>query len=226
MPRRASPAGSSRSTGATAAGSSQLARRSFALHAELAGVVPGGGYRRLTTYGGFSGRGGAKPRAASWVSDGIAIDRKLGSTETTAQIDPAGFTRGLMRAAEAHGATLRQGAVTGLVRKGDRVTGAIVDSERLDGDAVVIAMGPWSILAAAWLPLPPVYGLKGHSVVYQTLDAVPPEALFLEVGEAGGGVASPEVFPRTDGTTYVCAISSRAARCRSTRRRSRPMPAP
>jgi glycine/D-amino acid oxidase-like deaminating enzyme len=113
-----------------------------------------------------------------------------------------------MRAAEGHGASLRQGAVTGLVRDGGRVAGAIVGGERLDGDAVVIAMGPWSILASAWLPLPAVYGLKGHSVVYETRDAVPPEALFLEVGEPGGGVASPEVFPRPDGTTYVCAISS------------------
>jgi glycine/D-amino acid oxidase-like deaminating enzyme len=186
---------------------SQLARRSFALHAELAEVVPGGGYRRLTTFGGFSGAGEGRS-AGNWISDGITIDRKLGSTATTAQIDPAGFTRGLMRAAEAQGASVRQGAVTGLARNDDRVTGAIVDGERLDADAVVIAMGPWSILAAAWLPLPAVYGLKGHSVVYETLDAVPPEALFLEVGEPGGGVASPEVFPRPDGTTYVCAISS------------------
>lgn len=185
---------------------SRLARRSFALHAELAAVVPEGGYRRLTTFGGFSGSGGRK--AGTWISDRIAIDRQLGSTETTAQIDPAGFTPGLMRAAEARGATLRIGAVTGLVRDGDRVAGAIVDGERLDGDAVVIAMGPWSILASAWLPLPAVHGLKGHSVVYRTGDAVPPEALFLEVGEPGGGVASPEVFPRPDGTTYVCAISS------------------
>lgn len=186
---------------------SQLARRSFALHAELAAVVPDGGYRRLTTFGGFSGAGGRRS-AGSWISDGIAIDRKLGSTGTTAQIDPAGLTRGLMRVAEAHGATLRHGAVTGLVRDGDRVAGAIVDGNRLSADAVVIAMGPWSILAAAWLPLPAVYGLKGHSVVYDTGDAVPPEALFLEVGEPGGGVVSPEVFPRPNGTTYVCAISS------------------
>jgi glycine/D-amino acid oxidase-like deaminating enzyme len=186
---------------------SQLARRSFALHAELAAVVPDGGYRRLTTFGGFSGAGGGR-RAGNWISDRIAIDRELGSTATTAQIDPAGFTRGLMRAAEAHGASVRQGRVTGLVRDGGRVTGAIVDGARLDGDAVVIAMGPWSILAAGWLPLPAVYGRKGHSVVYATGEAVPPEALFLEVGEPGGGVASPEVFPRPDGTTYVCAISS------------------
>ena len=53
-----------------------------------------------------------------------------------------------------------------------------------------------------------MHGLKGHSVVYDTGDTVPPVALFLEVGEADGGAVSPEVFPRPNGTTYVCAISS------------------
>ena len=37
---------------------------------------------------------------------------------------------------------------------------------------------------------------------------MPPEALFLEVREAAGAVQTPELFPRSDGTTYVCAISS------------------
>jgi glycine/D-amino acid oxidase-like deaminating enzyme len=69
-------------------------------------------------------------------------------------------------------------------------------------------MGPWSILAAQWLSLPPVFGLKGHSLVFETGTKVPAEALFLEYQEATGAVHSPEVFARTDGTTYVCAISS------------------
>src|SRR6185503_15970374 len=97
-----------------------------------------------------------------------------------------------------------------LVRESDgsRVCGVRVDGEVIAGDAVVIAMGPWSILAAAWLPLPPVFGLKGHSLVFETGNEVPAEALFLDYREAGGAALSPEVFPRADGTTYVCAISS------------------
>jgi glycine/D-amino acid oxidase-like deaminating enzyme len=71
-------------------------------------------------------------------------------------------------------------------------------------------MGPWSVLAAAWLPLPAVYGLKGHSLVFDTGAAVPAEAAFIDYREAGGGVQQPELFPRADGTTYVCAISSEA----------------
>jgi glycine/D-amino acid oxidase-like deaminating enzyme len=72
----------------------------------------------------------------------------------------------------------------------------------------VIAMGPWSVLAARWLPLPPVFGLKGHSLVFETGAALPPEALFLEYADPAGFLLSPEVFPRADGTTYVCGVSS------------------
>ena len=63
-------------------------------------------------------------------------------------------------------------------------------------------------MAAEWLPLPPVYGLKGHSLVFDTRATIPPEALFLEFAEPGGSMLSPEVFPRADGTTYVCGIST------------------
>jgi glycine/D-amino acid oxidase-like deaminating enzyme len=78
----------------------------------------------------------------------------------------------------------------------------------IEGDAVVIAMGPWSILAALSLPLPAVFGLKGHSIVFDTGNAVPGEALFIEYRKPAGAALSPEIFPRADGTTYVCAISS------------------
>jgi glycine/D-amino acid oxidase-like deaminating enzyme len=195
-----------------------LARRSFALHASLPERIGGDwGYRRLATYGGFASAqgGGRRGRPASivnWVCDGVVVDRRLGSTDTTAQVHPRAFTAAMMHAAEAQGARLRLGQVTGIVRgsSGARVTGTEVDGETIEADAVVIAMGPWSILAAQWLSLPPVFGLKGHSLVFETGAKVPAEALFLEYQEASGGVQGPEVFPRTDGTTYVCAISSQS----------------
>jgi glycine/D-amino acid oxidase-like deaminating enzyme len=189
-----------------------LARRSFALHAELAEERVGDwGYRRMTTYGGIVGM---RPTAASrgagpgWVSTNVSINGQLGSTGTTAQVQPAAFTAGMMRAAEARGAKLRLGSVTGLLRRDEDVVGVDLDGEALEGDAVVIAMGPWSVLAAQWLSLPPVFGLKGHSLVFDTGAAIPSEALFLEYAEATGAILSPEIFPRADGTTYVCAISS------------------
>ena len=165
----------------------------------------------MTTYGGVLSRSSSSASRGAWpgwLSPNISINGQLGSMDTTAQVQPAAFTAGMMRAAEARGAELRLGRVTGLLRRGEDVVGVDLDGEAIEGDAVVIAMGPWSVLAAQWLSLPPVFGLKGHSLVFETGTAIPSEALFLEYTEATGSVLSPEIFPRADGTTYVCAISS------------------
>ena len=186
-----------------------LARRSFALHAELAETLGGEAwnYRRMTTYGGLAGYSiGSDNGPVAWVSDSVAIGQRLGVPETTAQVHPGAFTKAMMQAAEANGATLIGGAVTGIPVEDGRAVGVAIDGETLAADAVVIALGPWSILAAEWLPLPPVFGLKGHSLVFETGDALPAEALFLETD----GAAHPEVFPRSDGTTYVCGYRSQA----------------
>jgi glycine/D-amino acid oxidase-like deaminating enzyme len=90
------------------------------------------------------------------------------------------------------------------------VTGAVVDGRVVEGDAVVIAMGPWSMLASEWLPLPAVYGLKGHSLVFRNEAPISPYALFVEYEAEDGSMDSPEVFPRPDGTTYICGLSSEA----------------
>jgi len=187
-----------------------LAQHSFALHARLAQEVGSDwNYRRLTTYGGSMNlRQHGNVHGVVWVSAGVSVNQRLGSTETTAQVHPAKFTVAMMRAAQAHGAELHLGQVTGVVCLGPRVAGVEVNGETIEGDAVVIAMGPWSILAARWLPLPAVFGLKGHSLVFETGTKVPAEALFLQVRDPTGTVQSPELFPRSDGTTYVCAISS------------------
>jgi glycine/D-amino acid oxidase-like deaminating enzyme len=187
-----------------------LARRSFALHAELNEKLGGNwGYRRLDTYGGFAGF--SAPRSAyrlGWLSSEVKIGRALGSRDDTAQVHPGQFTTAMMRAAAARGAELLLGRVTAITKQNGRATGVIVAGEMIEGDAVVVAMGPWSILAASSLPIPAVFGLKGHSLVFDTGDAVPGEALFIEYREQTGTVLTPEVFPRADGTTYVCAISS------------------
>lgn len=192
-----------------------LARRSFALHAELAQKLDDTwGYRRLTTY---SGHGNAKASARqrrtaadlAWLSSTVALASRLGTTETTAQVNPGAFTNAMMRAAQAHGADLRIGEVTDLLHRSgsDQVIGVLAGGDRIEADAVVIAMGPWSILASQWLALPGVYGLKGHSLVFETGTTVSPDALFLDYREEGGASLAPEVFPRDDGTTYVCGLS-------------------
>jgi glycine/D-amino acid oxidase-like deaminating enzyme len=185
----------------------RLARRSFDLHAELAAELGNPwGHRPLTTYGGYLAAKAGGGTQLSWLSDRVAITGRLGSTSTTAIVEPRAFTTGLLTAS---GAELKRGAVAGL--EGTRVT--LDNSETVEGDAVVIAMGPWSVLAARWLAMPAVYGFKGHSLIFRTGDTVPAEALFLEVqeapnGQGAGEVLTPEIFPRADGTVWACAISS------------------
>lgn len=194
----------------------RLARRSFELHAELARELGNPwGYRRLATYGGYAlendtGNGMEPgPGQRPWLSGRVTLTGELGTPQTTALVEPRAFTMGLMHAAQAHGAELKRGAVAELLRRPSGAAGGVVleTGETVEGDAVIIAMGPWSILAARWLPLPAVFGYKGHSLVFQTGGTLPAEALFLEYQEASGEVLTPELFPRADGTMWVCAIS-------------------
>ena len=87
----------------------------------------------------------------------------------------------------------------------------LVDGEAIAADAVVIAMGPWSVLACQWLSLPAVHGLKGHSLVFRHHQPEGPRALFVEFESEDGRVYSPEVIPRPDGTIYVCGVSGETA---------------
>ena len=191
-----------------------LARRSFTLHARLPGEIKGDwGYRRMSAYAGFvvpeSDVRRRVPSKLGWLSEGVIITTRLGTPETTAIVQPALFTRAVMQAAREHGAQLRSGAVTAIVRRGGEPTvwGVEVGGAVIEADAVVIALGPWSLLAAEWLPLPAVIGQLSPSLVFNTGADVPAESLFLEYQEETGVVLTVEVFPRADGSTLVTAFS-------------------
>jgi len=192
-----------------------LARVSFALHAQLAtdlGVDYG--YRRVDTFmltarerGGVTG--GHRIPAPGWLDGAGVVTAALGSVETTAQVHPARFTEALLDAARALGAELRIGVVEGVVERGRSVRGVVVDGQTREGDAIVLAMGPWTSRAASWLPLPRIHGLKGHSVTLVGAD-VPAHALFVEYRAADGRHLEPEIFPRPDGEVYVCGMADPA----------------
>ena len=194
-----------------------LARRSFALHAELAARLDDDwSYRRMTAYGGFVARDGdarrREPAALDWLSAGTVITHRLGTPDTTASVNPRKFTTAIMRAAQQHGAEMHAGRVTDLARRRaeSTVTGLEIDESVVEADATIIAMGPWSMLAAEWAPLPQVFGQQSPSLVYDTGTDVPAHALFLEFRDASGDELTVEVFPRADGSTHVCAFSGPA----------------
>jgi len=221
-----------------------LARRSFALHRELATetLAPCNyGYRALDTLeaGGVlrndsdddddddADAGDQQcrrvDRRPAWLDgSGISRIRALGSTANTAQVSPKLFTRALIDDALARGSTLRLGAVESVEFDSDsdsdsssktsgrerRVTGVVVDGERLAADIVVLALGPWSGTMARFFPvLRHIGGAKANSIVMQPAapiaSAITAHAIFLDV-RWNGSHLTPEIYPRPSGEVYVC----------------------
>ncbi len=194
----------------------QLALLSFDLHSDLPGELSQDyGYRRVNTYQvALSDRRTMTNRhltgAGDWIDGTAPVQQQLGDTTTTAQLHPGEFTRALMNGACQNGANVIIGTVETIEfdHVQNKVTGVFVDNERIAADAVVIAMGPWSILATQWLSLPAVYGLKGYSITLAPTGPVAAEALFLDYEDAEGERHGPELVPRADGEVYLCGFSS------------------
>jgi len=189
-----------------------LARRSFELHGSLAASLGRDwGYRRVETLSVVASArrdvaGYRNLPSPGWLGGKATVCGRIGTPQTTAQINPAAFTNAMMAAAIDNGAALVAGCVDGIVLSpgSGRAAGAIVDGAVLASDAVVIALGPWSMLACRWLPLPATEGVKGHSLVFAYRPS--PESLFVELESVDGARTSPEINPRPDGTTYVCGL--------------------
>jgi glycine/D-amino acid oxidase-like deaminating enzyme len=193
-----------------------LARASFALHAELAKeLATDYGYRRMDTFM-LAARergtltGGHRVAAPGWLDGSGIVTATLGSTETTAQVTPAPFTQALIDGARARGAKLHIGVVEDVARRDGAVAGVVTaDGQTLEGDAVVLAMGPWTGRLAGRVQLPNVYGLKGYSVTLAAPD-VPAHALFVDYRTSDGRALEPEIFPRPEGEVYICGMADPA----------------
>ena len=193
-----------------------LARASFRLHAELATEIGADyGYRRMDTFmmaarekGALAG--GHRVAAPRWLDGSGIVTAMLGSTETTAQVTPARFTAALLDAAQGRGAKLRIAVVEDVARRAGAASGVVTaDGEAIEGDAVVLAMGPWTGRLAPRMRLPGVYGLKGYSVSLAAPD-VPAHALFVDYRTNDGRALEPEIFPRPEGEVYVCGMADPA----------------
>ncbi len=92
-------------------------------------------------------------------------DETLGAVlmDGTADVEPYKLVLALTRAAERLGVTVRHGRVTGLRGEGGRVTAVILERDAIACSTVVLALGPWSGDASAWLRVPiEVRPLKGQ----------------------------------------------------------------
>ncbi len=123
-------------------------------------------------------------------------------TYGNAALDSYLFTLALSKAAQIMGATVRQGAVTGLERTtGDRASGIVLEDGELDCDVVVLASGPWSAEAERWIGSPiPVEPYKGE-ILRMDLPG-PPLASDLSSGHTS-------LYQRAQGLVWIGATEER-----------------
>ncbi|GFP96097.1 putative oxidoreductase c1f5.03c [Phtheirospermum japonicum] len=205
-----------------------LARASFNLHRSLAQELNGAesyGYRPLTTLSlsitetasSSSAQSNKKsgPNVPSWV-DGPAIGpRTIGTTETTAQVQPQLFTKTLLaKAVEEYGLKVVIGKLEKVaMSEGEAKAVVLEGGGELQADAVVLALGPWTSKFSLLGSIFTISGLKAHSIILEPKDpgAITPHALFLNYYQAQGGKPmDPEVYPRPTGEVYICGMSAEA----------------
>ena len=195
-----------------------LARRSFALHQDLGRRFgERTGYRALDTLAVVAAEVPyalseyAKLENPAWLHERCAVTAQLGAATSTAQVHPGGLTHMFLDEATASGAKLVQGSIEAIHHQAGQVSGVTVDGTRMDADVVVVAMGPWSTQASAWLPLPTVNGERGASIILKPRQPVAACALFGQFIDQRGESFGPEIFPRPDGTVYMCGVPDRVA---------------
>ena len=111
-----------------------------------------------------------------------------------AAMDSYKYTLALLQSAEKMGASIRSGTVAGLERANNRITGVRLDDKTISCGQIVLAMGPWSRKAEAWLDAYiPVDPLKGE-ITRMELPGTP-----LNHDLSGGGGS---LHPKPDGLVW------------------------
>jgi glycine oxidase len=114
------------------------------------------------------------------------------------QVEPYKYTLALAQAAEAKGASIRQGEALGFRHAGSRVTSVIVAAEEIKADIVVLAMGPWTGQGTSWLRKEiPMRVLRDQCLVVELPYRLPPYRI---LSGLGGGVG---IIPKVDGKVIL-----------------------
>ena len=194
----------------------KLAKTSFELHKKLAAAMNGEKNYDFRTLKAFSleiKSNNCENRSSnsSWI-DGNCVDsnklKEIGTHDTTAQLHPYKFVQTLTKNNLSKGAILMENEeVCDFIYTNSKKTAlsgvSLSSGKTILGDAVVIAMGPWSGIAAQWFKnIPSFYGQKAHSITIKPSSSIPAEAIFTEFGQY-----SPEIYPRPDGELYVCGMA-------------------
>ncbi|KAL8240628.1 hypothetical protein R6Q59_013983 [Mikania micrantha] len=196
---------------------SSLARASFNLHCSLAKELDGSqsyGYCPLTTLTisvGESELPSKSPILPLWVDGQVKTGEIIGTPETTALVHPQLFTRTLLgKAVAEYGVEVVTAKVESVAVEEDGVVVKVDGGGIIGGDAVVLALGPWTSKLPEISSKFRVHGKKVHSVVLEHKhgDAITPHAVFATYYPAQGtGPIDPDFFPRPPRDVYICGPS-------------------
>ncbi|KAG9022835.1 hypothetical protein FS837_006124 [Tulasnella sp. UAMH 9824] len=198
---------------------------SFDLHQQLSDEYGGESkwaYRRLTTVNieidSKRGRTKQVPDAGEWLKS-VTKCSLAGTTDTTAQVTPGSFTAVIAEAAKEKGVQISIATVTELHDKGNgtREVVAVDDNGgRITFIAtdVIFAAGPWTGRLAKQLlgdkAGPAAYVQPSNcsnSIIIRPTSGSSPvsgHALFTVLKLPSGVFGEPEVYPRPDGSVYIC----------------------
>ena len=130
-----------------------------------------------------------EPRVSPHVIRAMCVEGMM-------QVASYQYTLALAQAAQKYGASIRNGTVQGLRHSKGRVSAVMLETEEVDCEKLVLAMGPWSGQVENWLGIPvPVGPLKGQ-IVRLEMPGPPLEHVFYRSG--GGYVSS-----KHDGLIWV-----------------------
>lgn len=110
-------------------------------------------------------------------------------------MEPYRYVLALFQAAEAKGASMKQGEVVGFRYQGSRVTAVILDTREVEADVVVLAMGPWIKQGTSWLGKEiPIVVTREQCLRVEVPQRLPPYRLY------SSKVA---IVPKVDGTVVL-----------------------
>ena len=218
---KVAPAASGKAGGFLAGGwgderTRELHTKSFQLHEQLAEELDVTSFRKIRTLSVQAGESGLADPLVEWLDGDIQQNSVL--DENTAQVTPAELSSKLHEYATKSGLkSLFSTKCTGITFEDEAQTvmnGVHVKSKNgnksrtLECDVVVVAMGPWTTRASSWFPDAnfPMTGIKSTSIVFEASEAVKSDPAALFCAEDPRFQTHLEVYPRVDGSVYLCGI--------------------
>ena len=121
--------------------------------------------------------------------------------EDVIMLDSYNLTLATAQAAESRGVEIVLAEATDVIYDSDRAVGVKCGEERIDCDAVVLALGPWSGTASLWTDIDiPIVPQKGEIVRVEGLN--PPLGIHIHGYSLG---SSCSVIQKSDGATWLAA---------------------